>query len=289
MSAFYYNLRKGNRCQGARIVAVDTEWAKNWRAPEPFVPFCSSIHSIFTDGITDKIDLDRLCMETELYFRADDQTNEEYAKAINDMLRRYGDCDTTLVGHQLSSDLHTLKYCSPAKVDTVEFIIDQFKRRKGIRGPDSMKVADTRYDIKDRVSKKGGEKLRNVSLRMRIFAVQTELDEMSLTKMYNLYVADKDVLKREMLQVLNWRHAFQTALVWLVNSFPGRRLYNSRFDSDFLLTNDIMYEMGKTCFSYLNSKEFLATRSDAGISCYVRQNAPRIRVFHGRLSVLAGR
>ena len=72
--------------------------------------------------------------------------------------------------------------------------------------------------------------------------------------LYNLYSDDNDPLKREMLTILNWRHAFQTTLVWLID-YMDATPFNKKFNKEFLVTNDIIHEMGKGHFSYLNSAE----------------------------------
>ena len=98
----------------------------------------------------------------------------------------------------------------------------------------------------------------------------------SLTRLYNDYVKDGDRLKLEKLMVLNWRHAFQTALVWTVDSSPGVPLSNATVGGDFLLTNDVMFTMAHKHIAYLRSAEFQASRSLEGISVYVRQHAPSV-------------
>lgn len=271
MKGFYFHCTQGIKTGPQRIAAIDTEWAKNWRAAEPIVPFCSCIHSIYTSGLTNVLDIDHLHMETELYFRSLDESTEEYAQTVDNLLSHYIDPSTTLVGHQISTDLHTLRRCSGLDLPSVNHLIGSFATRKGADADSSPKVADTRYDIRNRVRADGGEKLRNVSLRFKIYAVQTELDEMSLTKMYNEYVLEKRDEKREKLQILNWRHAFQTALVWMVNSFDGRELWNQRFKERFLCTNDIIFNMGNQHFTYLNSEAYRETLSLNGILSYVRK------------------
>jgi hypothetical protein len=275
MSCHHFKLKTGRQVGGERIVTVDTEWAKNWKAKEKIVPFCTCIHSIYFQGIGDVIDIDNLYMESELYFRSSGDSTQDYVNNVNSLLEHYLDEKTTLGGHQFSSDLHTLLQCSKVKLDAVTRLVELFRERKRQElfnfGP---RVMDTRYDIKHRMTGNGAEKLRNVSLRLKIFAVQNELNQMSLTKMYNLYLVDGDKEKREKLQVLNWRHAFQTGLVWLVDSLDNLVLYNSKFRNHFLVTNDLMYQMGKDHFAYLNTAEFARSRTLDGIFEYVSKYAP---------------
>ncbi|MFC1615416.1 hypothetical protein ACFL2L_01315, partial [Patescibacteria group bacterium] len=65
---FHFKFRQGVKKGNNRIVAIDTEWAKNWRNAEKAIPFCGSCHSIYLDGVQEIIDIDNLCMESELYF-----------------------------------------------------------------------------------------------------------------------------------------------------------------------------------------------------------------------------
>jgi len=275
-----YNSKKGIK----RIVSLDTEWSKNWRAVEKFVPFSMSIHSIFYDDeiVGNEINIENLYMESELYFRSNDDTSDSFIKKIDLILQNYIDDNTTFVGHQISSDLHTLKQCSKNKLDTVEYLINTFKTRKitkeDLFNKDKFSVADTRYDIPSRI--KGDEKLRNVSLRLNIFAVQNELNEMSLTKMYNTYLIDNDTTKSEKLLVLNWRHAFQTSLVWLVNGvYTHKPVFNSRYNKRLLLTNDIIYKMGNEQIPYLRTNEYVSSMKYDEIKKYVIKYNPKNNIF----------
>ena len=147
------------------------------------------------------------------------------------------------------------------------------KSRKDKKITSGFSVADTRYDIPSRII--GDEKLRNVSLRLNIFAIQTELDKMSLTKMYNTFILDNEKERAEKLMVMNWRHAFQTALVWLVDAvFPDQTLYDEEFDKNFISTNHIIYKMGKEDIQYLNTEEFKSTLLLEGVLKYVKKYNP---------------
>ncbi len=259
-----------------RIVSIDSEWAKNWKAKEKFIPFCIGIHSIYLDEIGNFLDIDKLHMETELYFRENYESTQDYIENVESILSKYIDDNTLILGHQLNSDLYTFVHCSNKKLNTIEQLIDAFKTRKNFRGADNKKgftVADTRYDINNRI--KGQEKLRSVSLRLNVFAIQNELNEMSLTKMYNAYLLDADQNKKEKLIVLNWRHAFQTALVWLIDTvYPDKTPYNSKFNMEFIVTNDIIFEMGKDHINYINSEEFEQSLSLEGICNYIKKYQP---------------
>jgi hypothetical protein len=105
--------------------------------------------------------------------------------------------------------------------------------------------------------------------------VQNELNMLSLTKMYNEYSSDNDPVKREMLTVLNWRHAFQTALVWLVDCMDIVP-YNKKHEGHFFVTNDIIYKMGREHFDYLNSLEYSRSRTIEGICEYVKRYYPSL-------------
>lgn len=273
LGEFHFKLRKGNRPSGKkRIVAIDTEWAKNWKAEEKVVPFCCSFHTIYLDDITDPIVLEDPCMESEMYFRSKRDSTQDYIDKVEKILSSYINEDTLFVGHQLSSDLHTFVQNSTKRLDSLSLLIESLRLRKN-KNTDRrvLNVMDTRYDIKNRLRGNGGEKLRNVSLRCKVYAIQNELNEMSLTKMYNQYILDGDVLKREKLSVMNWRHSFQTSLICLLDMNPGYSIYNKKFDDNFLVTNDIMQEMGKDAFNYINSDEYNHSCTLEGIKEYCKK------------------
>lgn len=274
---YYYCFKKGV-CKGKRLIAIDSEWSKNWRSPEKFKPFLITVHSIYIDKLENMeiIDIDLLDMETEIFFRGDNSTTQNYLISIDNILGKYIDSNTTIVGHQLSSDLHTMKQCSNKNLPNVSYIIECMKNRKT---PDLGYpiVFDTRYDIKKRIP--GEEKLRTVSLRMGIFAVQTELDKMSLTKMYNTYEENHLKKYREMLIVMNWRHAFQTCLVCLVDMFSSKMLYNSELNGSFLLTNSIIKNMGMQAIDYLSSREFNETTTKEALIQYIEKYYPRCLTY----------
>lgn len=280
LDKYHYVFSKGNHHTGKRLVAIDTEWCKNWTAEEKFIPFLITIHTIYIEQLPKILDIDKLSMKTEIIFRDDNISTNNYLKIIDDTLKSYINDDTTIIGHQFSSDLHTMKQCSSNMLPTIELLISSLKNRKS-KNNMLQSVADTRYDIKSRIVKE--EKLRTVSLRMGIFAVQNELDKMSLTKMYNEYVKDRDPLKREMLLVMNWRHAFQTCLVWLVDSsYEKDSIYNSKFNSKFLLTNEIIYEMGNDEIAYLNTPEYKTTLKEDSIKKYVTKYYPQHDILENK-------
>ncbi|MFN4149312.1 MAG: hypothetical protein ACK4IX_00060 [Candidatus Sericytochromatia bacterium] len=252
-----------------KIVSLDTEWAKNWRAKEKFIPFCACLHTIYIDNVYDVIDLNNIEMVSELYFRSKHETTIEYLKTIDHIIGNHIDDTTLFVGHQLSSDLHSLQNLSDLSLDNVKNLIDIFKLRKDRAKFHELTTFDTRYDIKNRVIGNGNEKLRNVSIRYNVFAVQKELDKMSLTKMYNEYSLDNDDLKREKLTIMNWRHAFQTALITLIDIFSPIKLFSYDYNDSFLSTNESIFRMGYNSFEYLNSLEYKETCSLKEIQLYV--------------------
>lgn len=275
MNNNYFNLKFGIPKGKKRIVALDTEWAKNWRAKEKFIPFCMTIHSIYFDenNYDNLLELDDFYMKSELYFRNKKETSATFVRNIDELLGKYLTGDTIFIGHQLSSDLHSLISCSDRVLKNVELIKYYLQNRKSQNQPNKFSVADTRYDIPSRI--RGDEKLRNVSLRLNIFAVQTELDKISLTKMYNTFLVDNDREKMEKLLVMNWRHAFQTSLVWLVDSiFPNKSLFNSVFNKEFIVTNDIIYQMGNKFINYIGTEEYKSTTKYKEVLKYVAKYCP---------------
>lgn len=277
LGPYHFKFQKGFPETTEKIVAIDTEWAKNWKAKEKFVPFCLALHSIYLPQKENFpiMDIDDLCMDSELYFRSENDTIQDYIDKAECIISKYINSSTLLVGHQLTSDIYTFLHSSSKDLIGLSSLITGFRERNQPDSTKKIRVADTRYDIKNRVTGNGSEKLRNVSLRLKIFGVQTELDTISLTRMYNEFLVDKDDLKREKLTVMNWRHAFQTALIWVVDSLE-KPVFNSRFNGKFLVTNDIIFEMGKSKINYLSSEQYNFTRSLDGISNYVQKYCPDI-------------
>ncbi len=273
LGEFHFRFKKGKKPLGKkRIVAIDTEWAKNWKAKEKVVPFCCSFHTIYLGGILDTIVLNDLYMESEIYFRSQNDSTQDYIDKVEKILSSYIDNDTIFIGHQLSSDLHTFVHNSSNRLGNILWLIESIRLRKNRNvNKKILSVIDTRYDIKNRIKGNGGEKLRNVSLRYKVYAVQNELNEMSLTKMYNHYISDGDFEKREKLSIMNWRHSFQTALVCLLDMYPDRLIYNAKFNENFLVTNDIIQEMGKDVFRYLNSEEYKYSCTLEGVREYCKK------------------
>lgn len=272
---YFYKFSNGVQRGTNRIVAIDTETAKNWRAQNKFIPFCASFFSIYYDNMnTDsQLNIEDLYVECEIYFRDETHDTAHYLSTVNDMIGKYLNSDnTTIVGHQLSSDLFSLKNLANETLDNVESLIIGFKNRKNDTAG-SFKVADTRYDIPSRVL--GDEKLRNVSLRLNIFAIQNELDKASLTKQYNQYLIDGDKAKRERLIIMNLRHAFQTALVWLCdNVYPNKNLYTSKLGLGFITTNDIISNLCKSTIGHISTDEYIETLNTSNIYSYIQKYMP---------------
>ena len=113
LGPYHYKFKKGVPKTKNRIVAIDTEWAKNWKADEKFVPFCLAVHSIYLPEqyAFSLVNIDSLCMETELYFRSTDDTVQDYIDKAELIFSRYVNDSTLFVGHQVTSDLHTFIFC----------------------------------------------------------------------------------------------------------------------------------------------------------------------------------
>jgi hypothetical protein len=240
------------------------------------VPFSAAFHVIYPRLEDSALDADDLHMESELYFRGPAESATGFAVAVDSLLASYLADGVTIVGHQLASDLHTLSRSSSTRLVAVEAMIEMLRRRREERHERGPRVADTRYDISGRQIGNGAEKLRNVSLRYRVIAVQNELEKISLTKLYNRYVLSRDNETREILTTVNWRHAFQTSLVWLSDLLRGKPVRNRRFDWGVLVTNDIMWEMGHEHLGYLDSPEFVKSRTRGGVLDYISKYSPAL-------------
>src|SRR3989304_9506644 len=157
-----------------RLLAIDLEWAKNWQAVEKTVPFCFNMHAIHlpTPELMCKC-IESFKMESHSLFRDKHETTTEFLVRVDKLIASNAlDENTLVMGHQVSSDLHTMKQHSDVELGAVSMLIERLKSRKEQQTlfPG---VFDTRYDIRSRIV--GQEKLRDVSLRLGVYAIQFEL------------------------------------------------------------------------------------------------------------------
>ncbi|MCL5093568.1 MAG: hypothetical protein M1355_00305 [Patescibacteria group bacterium] len=247
-----------------KIVAIDLEWAKNWRAVDKTVPFCFTLHAIELPDSNSSDCIRSFKMSAHSLFKKENEKVTDFLVRVDRMIGRFITDKTLVIGHQISSDLHTMRQHSDIELSIVNLLIDKLKLRKVNRELPS--VFDTRYDINSRIL--GQEKLRDVSIRLGIKAIQFELNKgLSLTKLYNNYLKTKDKKLKEKLIVLNWRHAFQTALVYLVDQFCSKSSCKNCIKE--LITNPIMKEMAMNQISYIDDELYLSSLTEEGINRYV--------------------
>jgi hypothetical protein len=255
------------------IVSIDLEWAKNWKAVTKMVPFCFASHIIYLPSKSHNIIecINSLKMVADVFFRGFNETITEFLQRIDKFIEtQLIHKNTVVVGHQINSDLYCMIQNSLENLPCIKKIIERFKeRRKKNKVIDDFNVFDTRYDIQNKV--KGKERLRDVSLRLKVYAIQFEIsNSLSLTKLYNLYMKDRDPEKMEKLIILNWRHAFQTALVYLVDQIcPSLKCYSSSCKKSYLTTNNIIYKMAHGYIKYVKSGDYLYSMSPKGIKKYL--------------------
>jgi hypothetical protein len=278
------------------IVSIDLEWAKNWKAIEKTVPFCFALHVIYVPKVVYNSALcpciNAFKMTADVLWRSPEETTTAFLLRINKLIgAQFDHKNTVVVGHQISSDLHCMLQHSAETLSHIKKIAEQFTKRKNRRGKvssgqslfpslsqsapatsiwdDKFNVFDTRYDIRSKI--KGQERLRDVSLRLGVYAIQFELSPvLSLTRLYNLYLQDQDPRKKERLIILNWRHAFQTALVYLIDQVcPSLKCSLSLGKRDSLTTNDIIYKMASGSIAYVDSEEYRYSMSEEGINRYL--------------------
>jgi len=277
------------------IVGIDLEWAKNWKAVEKTVPFCFALHVIYLPemGYSSDLCINAFKMTADVLWRGHKEVITTFLLRIDKLIgTQLNHKNTVVVGHQISSDLHCMLQHSTETLSHIKKIAERFTGRKQRRGKvssgqlsllgsseyaprtpgwgDDFSVFDTRYDIQGKI--KGQERLRDVSLRSRVYAIQFELSpSLSLTKLYNLYLQDQDPGKMERLIIVNWRHAFQTALVYLTNQVcPSLKCYSSSCEERALTTNDIIYKMASGSIAYVESEDYRYSMSEEGINRYLR-------------------
>jgi hypothetical protein len=270
--------KEGNR----RIIGIDLEWAKNWSKDEKVFPFSFASHTIYLPFKSDPC-IGNFKMHADILFRGFEEATTEFLSKIDEFIgKEVLKNNTVIVGHQISSDIWCMLNSSKKVLPNVQTIAEKFNIRRtnsrNLSNPSlfnfktrqiDFKVFDTRYDISSRV--RGQERLRDVSLRLGVYAIQFELSpKLSLTKLYRLFIETKEREKMEKLIILNWRHAFQTALVYLVDQIcPSLTCYSNSCKRRILTTNDIIYKMASKEIAYLNTEEYRFTMRDEGIQKYL--------------------
>ncbi|MGA9311250.1 MAG: hypothetical protein WBV74_12875, partial [Pseudonocardiaceae bacterium] len=116
--------------------------------------------------------------------------------------------DSTLTGHQLSSDLSVVKNASASTLVGVESTYELWRTRRS----DDARVFDTRYDV-DHLSVGPSRRLVDVCGDLKLDVNQPELAKGSMTKLQRDFLEHGDETVREQLLTLNVRHSLSTALV----------------------------------------------------------------------------
>lgn len=233
------------------IASLDVEWTKNYQIKNGSRPFCYSLVLLRLPEPGDSLS----AYPTSFGFKSVYLSNPEEEPALiaelDRDLRGWLDSDSTLVGHQLSSDLTVVLNASAMKLPGVTGAYEQWKGRH----VEQSRVFDTRYDI-DHLPVGVSRRLVDVCADLKLDVKQPELARGSMTKIQREFV-DKEVEQfREQLLTLNVRHSLSTAMVaclGLALVQPGSRNVNDLLHQELW---DLVEYVRSDQFADLLSPEF---------------------------------
>lgn len=189
-------------------------------------------------------------MEFGVFLRYVDTASElksllaEAARALGSLPNR----ETTVVGHQLSSDIGVAMSCC-SREDKTSFRTLKHcwtNRRYGYSGG-QFDVFDTRYDM-DSFLSRPSRRLVDVCGECNMDVSQPELS-WSMTHMQKRFMETGDSSIREKLAILNIRHSLSTAILYLAFASNAK-------PSKVLNVNRIIYNNLRGDFAYVRSDEF---------------------------------
>jgi len=240
--------KKMSKSYGDIIISFDLEWTKNYKIKNGNKPFCFSYIYFYYPTFPKRIE------DLEFGFIS------HYVENIDEISDLVENADTFLhsflnqngiiLGHQLSSDISViLRYSNQPKTTNFSELKELWHRRKTVDIFSKLRVFDTRYDMETFLKQKS-RRLVDVCDEFSFIVTQPEL-AYSMTKMQNMYYANKDVSIMEKLSVLNLRHSLSAALLFLYHQ-------NGKKPQKRINVNKIVYRNLKDYYGYVNSKEFKA-------------------------------
>ncbi len=233
------------------ILAFDLEWTKNYRVKKGNQPFCFSF--VFFAPPKDTLNIEA-CLNFGFYLcycknkKEASKLIEEANKILGNFFR--SEDKTTVVGHQLSSDISIAINFLGDKNKIGNFIkLKKFwHNRKNRKRRNGIIIFDSRYDLDDLLSNKS-RRLVDVCKDCCLKVEQPELEYSSMTKMQNNFYAKKDKMIMEKIAVLNIRHSLSAAILFLF--FKQRKLSFKKINVNKIIAKNLF-----KYFSYVKSKEF---------------------------------
>lgn len=191
------------------VVALDVEWTKDYKIKNGSRPFCYSL--VLLHWPEEGTDL--TSYPTTFGFKSVYVTNVDEEPALiaslDSDLQAWLASDSSLTGHQLSSDLSVVKNAvDQAALPGVDGAYDLWRTRREEDG----RVFDTRYDA-DHLPLGASRRLVDVCGDLKLDVTQPELARGSMTKLQRDFLDTGNELLREQLLTLNVRHSLSTALV----------------------------------------------------------------------------
>lgn len=243
------NLTEGQhtplRPKGYQLAAsIDVEWSKNYRIKNGNVPFCWSVTWLQfpASGVAR--------LPSEFAYRsayvADNNETQDLIDAADTMIGTVLGSADMIIGHQLSSDLATLRNASRRSLPAVESLRSLWHGRR--REKQSPVVIDSRYDS-DSLLAGPSRRLVDVCTELKLDVTQPELARMSMTSLHRVWLQHGDPSARERITVLNLRHGLSAAYVAL------RSANLARWDT-LVNVNQILACQLSGSFGWLDSPTF---------------------------------
>jgi hypothetical protein len=193
------------------IVALDIEWTKNYRDPEPNRMFCYSL--VLVPRPPTPIPLGQALVRVgfrSFYVETETETDQLVARLDAD-LAGLTTAGNILVGHQLSTDLAVALANASNDVPGVTSARAAWHARTT-----NSTVFDTRYDLDDAFPMGTSRRLVDLCTDAGLDVHQPELTGSSMTALHRCFLAGGDDAIYERLATLNLRHSLSTIALALV-------------------------------------------------------------------------
>jgi len=231
------------------VVSFDLEWTKNYRIKNGNLPFCFSFVYFPFNAWRSESDKQ---LEFGVYLRYVDHKNEipDLLREADKILGRFfcSHNQTTVVGHQLSSDI-SIVLNSASEKSAVNFLeLKKIWKTRKDKLKSSVEVFDSRYDM-NALLKEKSRRLVDVCQECGLDVTQPEIKS-SMTKMQNDYYLSGDKKIMERLSILNIRHSLSAAILFLIykKMIKEKRVIN---------VNHILSRGLSEGFNYLREEDFL--------------------------------
>ncbi len=229
----------------ANIWSFDLEWTKNYSVKNGSVPFCFSL-VFFSDAARPSSLEERLKCGFVSYYIEHPEEVDDLVRSAVESLHGTPLQQSTLVGHQLSSDLGVLASKAPADVRGMVATLRRRWHERKTTANGRPAVFDSRYDL---LGLEGtSRRLVDVCCEYNMDVRQPELSG-SMTAMQRTFLECADPRIYERLAVLNLRHSLSAALLYYFAQ-RGQRPRRT------LNVNRIIHRMLRGHFAYLRTAGF---------------------------------